>query len=190
MNLFIEVEKFANNPKALINVLYYMRAADGHVPYMCHEIEAITCKTPSSALRHVRFVSPTGVSEKAERVFLKNPSLGIRYLKKIRRETFQNEDTQRRFWKKIMKKAELAYQWANAFGKRLSEQEEEVFITDMHRMKEYAYFVIKGPFPEKIHNMILLNSYKELNQWEKKALNEYVKYAESRKAASQTDNNT
>jgi hypothetical protein len=178
MNLFVELDKFANNPKALTNVLYHMRGAGCYIPYMSPEIEAITCKTPSSALRHVRFVSPFGVSEKSERVFLKNPSLGIRYLKKIRRETFQNEDTQKRFWKKVVKKAELAYQWASAFGRRLSEQEEEVFAQDMHRMKQYAFFVIKGPFPEKVHNMILLKSYEPLSEWEKKALNEYVKYAE------------
>lgn len=181
MNLFIEVEKFANNPKALTDVLYYMRNQGCHVPWRSSEIEAITCKTPSAALRHTRFVCPDGVSEAAERVFLKNPSLGIRYLKKIRREAFQNDDTQRRFWKKIVKKAELAYQWAQAFGKRLSEDEEVVFLESMHRMKDYSYFVIKGPFPEKIHNMILLKSYESLPVWEKKALNEYIKYAESRR---------
>ena len=178
MQLFIEVEKFANNPKALTNVLYYMRNHGCHVPYRSPEIEAITCKTPSAALRHTNFVAPEGVSEAAERVFLKNPVLGIRYLRKIRRERFQNDDTQRRFWKKIVKKADLAYQWAHAFGKRLSEDEEVVFLESMHRMKEYAYFVIKGRFSEKIHNMILLKSYEPLSEWEKKALNEYVKYAE------------
>lgn len=178
MQLVIEVDKFRNNPKALTNVLYYLRNNGGHVPYRSPEIEAITCKTPSATLRHTNFVSPEGVSEAAERVFLKNPMLGIRYLKKIRRQMFQNDDTQRRFWKKVVRNADLAYQWASAFGKRLSENEEEVFLQSMHRMKEYSYFVIKGRFPEKMHNMILLKSYEPLSEWEKKALNEYVKYAE------------
>jgi hypothetical protein len=180
MQLFIEVEKFANNPKALTNVLYYMRRHGCHVPYRSPEIEAITCKTPSAALRQTNLVSPEGVSEAAERVFLKNPVLGIRYLRKIRRERFQNDDTQRRFWKKIVKKADLAYQWAQAFQKRLSEEEEVVFLESMHRMKEYAFFIIKGRFPEKVHNMILLKSYESHNEWEKRALNEYIKYAESK----------
>lgn len=178
MQLFIEIEKFANNPKALTNVLYYMRNSGCHIPWKSPEIEAITCKTPSAALRHTRFVCPDGLSEAAERVFLKNPALGIRYLKKVRREIFQNEDTQRRFWKKVVKKADLAYQWAHAFSKRLSEDEEVVFLESMHRMKEYAYFIIKGPFPEKVHNMILLKSYEPLNEWDKRSLNEYIKYAE------------
>lgn len=178
MQLVIEVDKFRNNPKALTNVLYYLRNNGGHVPYRSPEIEAITCKTPSATLRHTNFVSPEGVSEAAERVFLKNPMLGIRYLKKIRRQMFQNDDTQRRFWKKVVRNADLAYQWASAFGKRLNENEEEVFLQSMHRMKEYSYFVIKGRFPEKMHNMILLKSYEPLSEWEKKALNEYVKYAE------------
>lgn len=181
MHLFIEIEKFQNNPKALTNVLYYMRNQGCHVPYRSPEIEAITCKTPSSALRHTSLVSPEGVSEASERVFLKNPAIGIRYLKKIRRETFQNYDTQRRFWKKVVKKADLAYQWAQAFGKRLSEDEEVVFLESMYRMKEYAYFIIKEPFPEKIHNMILLKSYEFMPEWEKKSLNDYVKWAESRR---------
>ena len=181
MNLYVEIEKFKNNPKALTSVLYYMRAQGCHVPWRSPEIEAITCKTPSSALRHTSWVSPDGVSEASERVFLKNPSLGIRYLKKTRRESFQNEDTQRRFWRKVVKKAELAYQWASAFGKRLSEDEEVVFLQSMHTMKDYAFFVIKEPFSEKIHNMILLKSYEPLQSWDKKSLNEYLKWAESRR---------
>jgi hypothetical protein len=180
MQLVIEVEKFRNNPKALTNILYYMRNNGGHVPWMSPEIEEITCRTPSAALRHVQFVSPSGVSQATERVFLKNPSLGVRYLKRIRRESFQDDDTQRRFWKKVVRDVDLAYQWASAFGRRLSENEEEVFLQSMHRMKEYSYFVIKGRFPEKIHNMILLKSYEGLPEWEKKSLNEYVKYSESR----------
>jgi hypothetical protein len=180
MNLFIEVDKFQNNPKALSSVLYHLRNNGCHVPYRAPEIEAITCKTPSAALRHTSWVSPDGVSEAAERVFLKNPSLGIRYLRKIRKERFQNEDTQRRFWKKIVKKAQLAYQWAQAFQKRLSEDEEVVFLESMQRMKEYAFFIIKDRFPEKVHNMILLKSYAPMSEWEKKALNEYVKWSETK----------
>lgn len=178
MQLSIEVEKFKNKPKPLTTILYYMRIHGCYIPYRSPEIEAITCNTPSSALRYATLVSPEGLSEAAERVFLKNPVLGIRYLKKIRREMFQNDDTQRRFWKRIMKKADLAYQWAQSFGKRLDEKEEEVFLQSMTRMKEYSYFVIKGRFPEKMHNMILLNSYAPLPEVEKRSLNDYIKYAE------------
>lgn len=180
MNLFIEIEKFKNNPKALTSVLYYMKNNGCHVPYQEPEIEAIVCKTPSSALRYTSWVSSSGVSEAAERVFLKNPALGIRYLKKVRREFFQNEDTQKRFWKKVVKKANLAYEWASAFGTRLSEDEEVVFLKDVHMMKDYSYFIIKGPFSEKIHNMILLKSYEPMSEWEKKALNDYIRYAKSK----------
>lgn len=180
MNLYIEIEKFKNNPKALTDILYRLMNNGGHVPFRSPEIEQVVCKTPSSALRYTRLVSRSGVSEAAERVFLKNPSLGIRYLKKIRSESFQNDDTQRRFWKKVTKKADLAYQWAQAFGKRLSEDEEVVFLKSIHRMKEYAYFIIKDRFPEKIHNMILLKSYEPMSEWEKKSLNEYVKWSETK----------
>ena len=178
MQLSIDTLKFVGRPKPLTNILYYMRINGCYIPYRSPEIESITCTTPSAALRYTSFVSPDGLSEAAERVFLKNPVLGIRYLKKIRREMFQNDDTQSRFWKKIMKKADLAYFWAQSFRKRLNEKEEEVFLQSMTRMKEYSYFVIKGRFPEKMHNMILLNSYAPLPEHEKRSLNEYIKYAE------------
>ena len=47
----------------------------------------------------------------------------------------------------------------------------------MYSMRTYAYFVIKGKFPERIHNMILLKSYENMGEYSKKYLKEYLKYS-------------
>jgi hypothetical protein len=181
MFITFDVSKFAGNPKGLTNLLYNLRHSANPFDQTNPEITEITCRTPSSAFRYVRYVATSGLTEKAERVFLKNPNIGIRYLSFIRRKHFLNEDTQKRFWKKVIKCPYFSYTWANNFKTRLTETEEEIFVENVKLARDYAYFVIKGRFPEKIHNMLVLKSFELKDGWEKKNLQEYIQYAGSNK---------
>ena len=179
MQITIDIEKFANDPKGLTNMLYYIRKSGNYFNAHDPALEAICCRTPSSAFRYTKLVSNSGITEKSERVFLKNPNIGIRYLKKTNRPEFQNSDTQKRFWKKIVKNADLAYAWCLQFKKRLSEQEEEIFADDSRLAVQYAKNIIKGKFPEKIHNILILKSFEQQDGWRKKCLQDYVRYVET-----------
>ena len=179
MEITFDTDNFDGSAKALSSVLYYLKGCDSY-NYLGHnpDVEKITCKTPSEALRYTKWVTGSiGVSPEAEKVFLKNPNLAIRYLKYIRRDHFVDPKVQQRWWKKVVKKSEIAYDWARNFNKRLSEEEEEVFAKgNMKYMKDYAMYVIKGKFPEKVHQIIVLRSFEELSQWEKSAVKDYMKF--------------
>jgi hypothetical protein len=172
-----EVSSFKGRAKTLISVLSGLRAA-GEWPLQHHrEVEEIVCGTPSSAYNYCRHVvGAFGVSSEAERVFLKNPTIGIRYLDLVHRGQFVVEDTQRRFWRKVVKDPGLALQWARTFRKRLSEEEEMVFVEDVICAKEYSRFVIVGPFPEKVHHALVLKSFGGLNDWETRAVKDYINW--------------
>lgn len=176
MFITFDINKFEGNPKGLTNILYNLRHSTNYFDQTNPEITNITCKTPSNAYRYARYVATSGLSEKAERVFLKNLNVGIKYLRLIRRKHFLNEDTQKRFWKRVVKNPYLAYCWAHNFNTRLTEEEEEVFIHNLRIARDYALFVIKGKFPEKIHNMLVLKSFELKDGWEKRNLQEYINY--------------
>lgn len=164
--------------KSLTNVLCYLRRhgclADGHYP----DIERITCRTPSAALRYVRFFAVKGISPESEAVFLKNPTLAVRYLKYVRRAEFADPKVQKRFRRRFRTNARVAYEWAAAFNTRLTEDEETVFRRDMSAAKDYAMQIIRGKFTEKVHAMIMLASFDELPSYQKKCLAEYVRFSE------------
>lgn len=167
--------------KSLTNVLCYLHRhgcfATGHYP----DIERVTCRTPSSALRYVRyFTGRVGVSPESEGIFLKNPGLGVRYLKLVGRKEFSDPNVQARFRKKFKNDPSLAYEWAKAFNTRLSEEEEEVFRKNVSVARDYAMYVIKGKFPEKIHGMLVLASFQDLSSYQKARLTDYIKFAEGK----------
>lgn len=187
MIVSFDTEKFRSYPRGLIEILSDLHRVGSWSSNYNKEIESITCRTPASALRYCQNVTYSfGISPEAEEVFLKNPNIGLRYLNLVRREKFLDEKVQKRFWKKVVKKPDLAYFWANQFKKRLSESEEEVFIENPSIARNYAFFVIKGAFPEKIHQMLVLKSFEDLTEHQKRMLQEYLKYAESflRKSSS------
>lgn len=177
MRIGFEVSSFKGRAKTLISVLAGLRSA-GEWPLQHHrEVEEIVCGTPSSALNYCRHVvGGFGVSGAAERVFLKNPGIGIRYLYLVHRDRFLVEDTQRRFWAKVVKSPDLALLWSRTFNKRLSEEEEMVFVEDVICAKEYSRFVIVGPFPEKVHHALVLKSFGGLNDWETRAVKDYINW--------------
>lgn len=180
MEIKFNISDFKGRANNLISILSHLKYADCYTPTPNLEIEAITCRTPSLALKFCRYVNLCGISPESEKVFLKNLPLGIRYLKLVKRQAMQDPAVQKRFWKRIVKKPELAFEWASAFKQRLSEEEEEVFANDMRCMREYAYHVIKGKFPEKVHQMILLKSFEPMSSYQKKAIEDYIKYVESK----------
>lgn len=180
MHITFDTDKFQNNPKGLTTTLYSLRASGTYFDEKAPSIEKIVCKTPSSAYRYTKYVAKSGISAEAEKVFLKNPKIAIQYLQWIRRPQLQDEKTHARLWKKIVKCPYDAYSYANSFKKRLSETEEEIFATNIKCARDYAMFVICGKFPEKVHNMIILQSFKDLDRWHKNWLQEYIKYAESK----------
>lgn len=178
MNIKFDVDLFRNDPRGLISVLSQLYRHGAWSLGHHREIEEIVCRTPSSAFKFCHLVSRAyGVSRDAEKVFVKNPSIGIRYLRLVSRTEFLDEKVQKRFWRKVMKNPDIAYEWARAFGRRLPEGE-EVFVGNIRCARDYSLYVIKGGFPEKIHQMLVLRSFENLESWEKKYLNDYLRYAE------------
>lgn len=180
MRLGFEVSSFKDNPSSLIDVLHTLqRVGEWRVGHY-GEVEEVVCRTPSSALKFCCMVNHAyGVSKSAEKVFLKNPSVGIRYLRLVCRKEFLDENVQKRFWGKVTRNPEFAYDWASTFNMRLSESEEAVFVKSIRRARDYSMFVIKGAFPEKVHKMLVLRSFESLDSFEKSQLSEYLRYAES-----------
>lgn len=179
MEIKFDIDNFIGKSENLISVLSHLKYAKCYAPVHDEKIEGITCRTPSSALKFCRYVNDKiGISPESEKVFLKNPVLGLRYLKMMRRESFLDPAVQKRFWKRVVKNPELALDWSRAFNKRLSEDEEVVFVKDMRAMKEYAVHAIRGKFSEKVHQMILLKSFEPLSQFHKNQLRDYLKFVE------------
>lgn len=187
MNVNFDVDRFAKDPRGLIDVLSNLYRVGAYHLGHHREVEEIVCRTPSSALKFCQMVNHAyGVSREAEKVFVKNPSIGIRYLRLVSRTEFLDEKVQKRFWRKVMKNPDIAYAWARAFGRRLPEGE-EVFVGNIRCARDYSLYVIKGGFPEKIHQMLVLRSFENLEGWDRKHLSEYLRYAEesSKKTAVQ-----
>lgn len=181
MNIHFDTSAFEKDPKGLIAVLSNLHMVGSWSVRHDREIEKIVCRTPTSALNYCRHVNHAfGVSREAERVFLKTPRIGIRYLRLVNRRSFQDEDTQVRFWRKVVKSPDLCYEWGQAFQQRVSEQEEEVFVRDVRVAKNYAFFVIREPFPEKVHNMLVLRSFEDMDNYSKRCLTEYIRWADER----------
>lgn len=179
MNISFDTGAFEGDPRGLIEVLKALHDV-GAGPLGHHrDVERIVCRTPGMAMRYCREVTHRlGVSREAERVFLKNPGLGLHYLRLVGRPHFLDGDTQRRFWRKVVRSPMLAVDWAKTFGTRLSEEEEEVFVGDVHRAREYAQDVRKDAFPERIHNMLVLRTFEDVDEWSKRALAAYIEWAE------------
>lgn len=139
---------------------------------------------PSLALSYVRLVTKEkGMSPEGEKIFLANPSIALQYLRSINRPFFVDPNVQSRWHKKMVRDPAVAVrfcQWQNC---RLTEQEEEIFVKDMNAMKDYSLTVIKGPFPEHIHNMILLQSF-DNDGWDKQCLQDYIRYVDALKEKS------
>jgi len=181
MRISFDTENFKGRSSAnlLTNALSNLRVAGCYFHSHANtDVEDVVCKTPSAAYKFVRYVSKSGVSPASERVFLKNPGIGVRYLAYVNRSFFIEEEVQKRFWKKVVKNASLAVEYCSTFNKRLSEEEEEVFINDMRAMKDYAQRVIKGKFPQKVHDMILLKSFEGMDSWTKDNLQRYLRFVE------------
>jgi hypothetical protein len=184
MRISFDTASFDKRPKSLISVLSGIRAA-GSFPLGHHrEVEEIVCRTPSSTLNYCQYVVGSfGVSRESERVFLKNPNLGIRYLRVVNRERFEDEDTQKRFWRKVLKDPNLVLEWSRAFRKRVSEEEEMVFVSSpLSCARQYAREVIKGSFPEGVHSRLVLRSFESLDRWDDQSLKEYIRWSEQFKA--------
>lgn len=180
MTASFDISAFSKKPKNLIVVLSNLQRVGQWPRDYNRQVEEITCRTPNSALNYCRYVvGAFGVSREAEKVFLDNPAIGIRYLRLVARSHFLEETTQKRFWRKVVKKPELAYAWSVAFGKRLSEDEEQVFVKDVIRAKDYAKSIIKGPFPDKVHRMLMLRSFEQMGGYEKSCLKDYLTFAEA-----------
>lgn len=180
MQISFNTENFRNHPQGLISVLSQLRSTKAYEVSSHEDIESITCRTPSIAYKYTRYVAKNGISEKAEAVFLKNPTIGIRYLSYIKRDHFLDDKVQKRFYKKIVRNPVLAVNYCRTLDKRLSEDEEVVFVKCMSSMKSYAWNVIKGTFPEKVHNMLVLKSYEDLPSYQKNQLVAYLKMAETK----------
>ena len=52
-----------------------------------------------------------------------------------------------------------------------------VFSENIRIAKEYAVEIIRGPFPEKVHQRILLRSFESMDSYSKAVLAEYIRWA-------------
>lgn len=178
MNIHFETSVFEKDPKGLISVLCNLHRIGFWSVDHYRDIERVVCRTPSSALNYCRYVNGAfGVSREAERVFLKNPVLGIRYLRLVNRRSFLDPDTQSRFWRKVVKNPHSCYQWCHLFRERVSAEEEEVFGGDIPVAVDYAFFIIKAPFSEKVHNMLIMSSFGDMDDWSRKKLRSYMEWS-------------
>jgi len=182
MQIVFETDNFSARGRkgdhCLANVLHYLKrfgclATDHSLP----EVEKVACLTPSGTIRYCRLFASKGVTAETEAIFLKNPELGVRYLKMVGRSGFLDPDVQKKFRKKFRSNPRVAYEWAKAFKIRLTEEEEECFRKDLCAANNYARSVIGGRFPERIHEMIILASFGNMDVYQKKSLSEYVKLA-------------
>lgn len=179
MNVNFDTERFENDPKGLIEVLSNLYRVGAWSLGHHREIEEIVCRTPSSALKFCHLVNHAyGVSGDAEKVFVKNPSIGIRYLRLVGRSEFLEEKVQKRFWRKVLKSPDLALEWATAFGRRLPEGDEIVLAGRIQSAKHYAMKIVGGRLPDPVHERIVLRSFENLDRWEKRALEDYLNFAE------------
>ena len=182
MQIVFETDNFSSRGRkgdhCLANVLHYLKrfgclATDHSLP----EVEKVACLTPSGTIRYCRLFASKGVTAETEAIFLKNPELGLRYLKMVGRSSFLDPVVQKKFRKKFRSNPRVAYEWAKAFHIRLTEEEEECFRKDLSAANNYARSVIGGRFPEKIHEMIILASFGNMDVYQKKSLSEYIKLA-------------
>ena len=179
MQISFDTENFLGGAKALTTVLKVLCDREAYAPKHHKEVEEICCRTPSDALRYTEKVTRNrGISAEAEKVFFKNVGLGLRYLRYLKKTSFVDPTFNQKFIKKVKRNPATALEWSKEHG-RLTEKEEEVFVKDFSSMREYAMRVIKGPFPEKVHNMILLKSFdSNSDSWQKKWLTDYVSFVE------------
>lgn len=183
MQITFDTDSFGDRKRRgdhfLANVLHYLKrfgcvASDRPLP----EVEKTACRTPSGTLRYCMLFAGRGVSAGTEEIFLKNPELGVRYLKMVGRSEFLDPQVQKKFRRKFRSNPKVAYQWASHFRIRLTEDEEECFRKDMTAARDYAKGVIGGRFPDRIHEMLILASFGDIKEWEKEALAEYVRFSE------------
>lgn len=183
MQITFDTDRFESRSRkgdvCLVNTLHYLKrfgciGSDQPLP----EVEKLACRTPSGTIRYCKLFASRGVSAATEEVFLKNPELGVRYLKMVCRSEFLDPQVQRKFRRKFRSNPAVAYLWAKTFGIRLTEEEEVCFRKDMVSARDYARGVIGGRFPDRVHEMLILASFGNVGEYEKKALADYVRFAE------------
>ena len=110
-----------------------------------------------------------------EKVFLKNIKFGIAYLEATQQKKFRDEKINKKFEKKLYKDAGASFDYATrVLQQRISEDKEHIFLDNYYVMYHYSMIVIKGKFPDKIHNQIHLRSF-EKNVWRFDCLQAYLK---------------
>ncbi len=180
MNITFDIKNFIYNPKGLIECLRILKNNNCIVDFGSDEIQAITCRTPSMAYKYCAKFMKSGLSPEKEKIFLKNPNIGLRYLELVGRSCFINDKIQERFRKKFQKNPEVAYRWSKRWNIRLEEKEEECFIHSYFFAEIYAKEIIKGRFPERVHNMLLLSSFATKGTWDENYLKSYLLFAEKK----------
>jgi hypothetical protein len=99
-----------------------------------------------------------------EKVFLKNIKFAIAYLEITQQKKFRDEKLNKKIEKKIYKNAGSSFDYAkNVLFERIPENKENIFIENYYWMYQYSMQVIKGKFPEKIHNQICLKSFEKFD---------------------------
>jgi len=193
-NITFDINSFSRDKISLLKFLYSLKYKGLFVRNK--ELDIFFSQQPSLAYKYTRNIivekewSPAGVNPGGwtylnvdknrldpdqEKVFLKNIKFGIAYLEITKQKKFRDEKLNKKFEKKLYKDAGASFDYSiRVLHQRIPEDKEHIFLENYYVMYHYAMLVIKGKFPDKIHNQIHLRSF-EKNVWRFDCLQAYLK---------------
>ena len=189
-----DINGFSRDKISLLKFLYSLKYKGLFVRNK--ELDVFFSQQPSLAYKYTRNVivekewSPAGLNPgrwtyinvdknrldpDQEKVFLKNIKFGIAYLEITQQKKFRDEKLHKKFEKKVYKDSGASFDYATrVLRERIPEEKESIFLDNYYVMYHYAMIVVKGKFPDKIHNQIHLRSF-EKNVWRFDCLQAYLK---------------
>ena len=186
-----DINSFSRDKVSLLKFLYSLRYKG--LFKRTKELDIFFSQQPSLAYKYIRGIivekewrsNPSGYvylnvdknrfEPEQEKVFLKNIKFGIAYLEATQQKKFRDEKLNKKFEKKVYKDSGASFDYATrVLCERIPEDKEHIFLENYYVMYHYAMLVIKGKFPDKIHNQIHLRSF-EKNVWRFDCLQAYLK---------------
>jgi len=190
-NITFDINSFSRDKLSLLKFLYSLRYKS--LFKRTKELDVFFSQQPSLAYKYIRNIiiekewrsNPAGytylnvdknrLDADQEKVFLKNIKFGIAYLEITQQKKFRDEKLNKKFEKKVYKDSGASFDYATrVLRERIPEDKEHIFLENYYVMYHYAMLVIKGKFPDKIHNQIHLRSF-EQNVWRFDCLQAYLK---------------
>jgi len=97
-----------------------------------------------------------------EKIFVKSNTHALNYLRLTGLKSFSDPELDKRIKNKILNKPELAFYYAkHIIKKRLTKEQEKVFLKDYRCLYHYAKLVIRGNFDEEIQKRLILATFSD-----------------------------